>query len=94
MACFCFKSHVKKKSQVTNVKKPFHYCIYYDNTVTSFYESVVEEVYPIQGQSFLGVFIKLRKEAISSLMSVCLSVCPSPTCMEQLSSHWTDFHEI
>jgi hypothetical protein len=27
------------------------------------------------------------------LASSCLSVCPS-ICMEQLGSHWTDFHEI
>ena len=70
-----------------------HNYIYYDNTVTSFYESAAEEFYPIQVQSFLGVFTKLRKEIISSIMSVCLSVHP-PTCMEQLGSHWMDFHEL
>jgi hypothetical protein len=36
---------------------------------------------------FLGVFSLLRKATISFVMSVCLSVR-----MEQLSSHWTDFH--
>jgi hypothetical protein len=37
----------------------------------------------------LGVFRKLRKVAINFVMSVC-----STACMEQLSSHWIDFHEI
>jgi hypothetical protein len=34
---------------------------------------------------FLGAFTKLRKATFSFVMSV-------P--MEQLGSHWTDFHEI
>jgi len=34
----------------------------------------------------LGAFAKLRKATISF-------VCPS-VCMEQLGSHWTDFHNI
>jgi hypothetical protein len=39
--------------------------------------------------SFLsGVLAKLRKVTISLVISVCLSVR-----MEQLCSHWTDFHE-
>jgi hypothetical protein len=38
---------------------------------------------------FLGTFAKLRKATISFVMSVCLSVR-----MEQLCSHWMDFHEI
>jgi hypothetical protein len=38
---------------------------------------------------FLGAFAKLRKATISCVMSVRLSVR-----MEQLGSHWTDFHEI
>ena len=37
----------------------------------------------------LGPFSKLRKATISFVMSFCLSVR-----MEQLGSHWTDFHEI
>jgi hypothetical protein len=37
----------------------------------------------------LGAFAKLQKAAISCDMSLCLSVR-----MEQLGSHWTDFHEI
>jgi hypothetical protein len=37
----------------------------------------------------LGVFAKLRKATICLIMSVCPSVC-----MEQLGSHWTDFHEM
>jgi len=39
--------------------------------------------------SFLGEFAKLRKATISIVVSVRLSVR-----MEQLGSHWTDFHEI
>jgi hypothetical protein len=38
---------------------------------------------------FLGVLPKLRKATISFVMSVRLYVR-----MEQLGSHWTDFHEI
>jgi len=38
---------------------------------------------------FLGTFAKLRKTTISFVMSVRPSVR-----MEQLGSHWTDFHEI
>ena len=41
-------------------------------------------VYP-----FLGTFAKLRKSAISFVMSVRLSVR-----MEQLGSNWKGFHEI
>jgi hypothetical protein len=51
------------------------------------------------------VFTKLRKATasvllpaclpacLSACLSVCLPVCPSAR-MEQLGSHWTDFHEI
>jgi len=39
--------------------------------------------------SFLGAFAKLRKTAIFCVVSVRPSVR-----MEQLGSHWTDFHEI
>jgi hypothetical protein len=38
---------------------------------------------------FLGAFAKLRKEIISFVMSVCVSVL-----MEQLGFHWMDWHEI
>jgi hypothetical protein len=41
------------------------------------------------GHYFLGTFTKLWKATISFVMSVCLSIH-----MEQLSSHWTDIHEI
>jgi len=34
-----------------------------------------------------GKFAELHKEATRFVMLVCLSVC-----MEQLSSHWMDFH--
>jgi hypothetical protein len=37
----------------------------------------------------LGVFAELRTAAVSFVMSVHLSVC-----MEQLGSHWLNFHEI
>jgi len=40
-------------------------------------------------ESYLGVFAKFRKVTISFVVSVCPSVR-----MEQLSSHWADFHEI
>jgi hypothetical protein len=39
--------------------------------------------------TILGAFAKLRKAAISSVMSVCLSVH-----IERLVSHWADFHVI
>ena len=40
---------------------------------------------------FLGAFAKLRRTNISFyVMSVCLLLVR----MEQLGSHWTDFHEI
>jgi len=38
---------------------------------------------------FLGAFPKLRKVAVSFVLSVCPSVR-----VEQLGSHWTDFQEI
>jgi hypothetical protein len=41
----------------------------------------------------LGAFAKLRKATISFIMSVHPSVRLS-VLMEQLGSHWTDFHEI
>jgi len=44
-------------------------------------------------RQFSGTFTKLRKVAISFVMSVCLSVCPSVR-MEQLGSYRMDFHEI
>ena len=42
-----------------------------------------------QHVEFLGAFAKFRKETVSLVMSVRLSVR-----MEQLGSHWQDFHEI
>jgi hypothetical protein len=42
---------------------------------------------------FIGAFAKLRKVAISFVMSACLSVHPSVH-MQQLGSHWTDFREV
>ena len=42
---------------------------------------------------FVGAFEKLRKTTIGFVMSLRPSVCPSFR-MEQIGSHWTDFHEI
>jgi hypothetical protein len=42
---------------------------------------------------FLSAFAKLRKATISFVMVVCLSIRPFVR-MEQLVSHWMDFHEI
>ena len=42
-----------------------------------------------QFNSYLGAFAKLRKSAVSFVMSVRLSVRT-----EQFGSHWTDLHEI
>jgi hypothetical protein len=39
----------------------------------------------------LGAFTKLLKAAINVVVFFCSSVRPS---VEQLGSHWTDFHEI
>jgi len=41
----------------------------------------------------LGTFAKLRKATISLVMYVRLSDRPSVR-MEQLNSHWTNFHKI
>jgi hypothetical protein len=46
-------------------------------------------VYTTLTDLFLGAFARLRRAAVSFVMSVRLSVR-----MEQLGSHWTDFHEI
>jgi hypothetical protein len=40
-----------------------------------------------------GAFAKLLKATINIVISIRLSVRP-PARMEQLSSHWMDFHEI
>jgi len=42
----------------------------------------------IASELSLGAFVKFRKATTSFVMSVRLSVR-----MEQLGSHWTDFHE-
>jgi hypothetical protein len=39
--------------------------------------------------TFLGAFTKLRKATLNFVVSVRLSIC-----MEQLGSHWVDFHDI
>jgi len=39
--------------------------------------------------TFLDAFTNLGKATISSVISACLSLC-----MEQLDSHWLDFHGI
>jgi hypothetical protein len=47
-----------------------------------------------KNMQFLGMYAKLWKVTISCLMSVCLSICRPTVRMEQLDSHWMDFHEI
>jgi len=44
-------------------------------------------------QLILGACTKLPKAAIRFVTSVCRSVSPYVS-MQQLSSHWTDFHDI
>jgi len=46
-------------------------------------------IYCTVGTQFLGAFAKLRRATISFVVSVHLSVR-----MEELGSHWMDFHEI
>ena len=46
-----------------------------------------------QNVDFLGAFAKFLKATIVLVMSLCPSVCLSVR-MEQLGSHWADFHEI
>jgi len=43
----------------------------------------------LQIAQFWGAVVKLRKTTICFLMSG-----RPPVCIEQLGSHWTDFHEI
>jgi len=43
--------------------------------------------------SFLSAFTTLRKVTVSCVMPVSSSTFLS-VCVEQLGSHWTDFHEI
>jgi hypothetical protein len=50
---------------------------------------VGEEAGLLLCKQFLGAFTKWQKVTISLAVSVHLSVH-----MEQLGSHWTDFHEI
>lgn len=47
--------------------------------------SLMREVYV----EILGAFAELRKLTFSFVVSVCLSIR-----VEQIGSHWTDFHEI
>jgi hypothetical protein len=46
-----------------------------------------------ESQFIVGAFVKLRKATGSFVASICLSVQPFVR-MEQMGSHWTDFHEI
>jgi hypothetical protein len=52
-----------------------------------------EVFWPEEMFAFLGAFKKLRKSTTSFVMSVRPFARP-PARMEQLVSHWTDFHEI
>jgi hypothetical protein len=53
---------------------------------------------PVTGCNFWGAFSKLRKATISFLMSACPPSVRPCVCLivrvEQLVSHWTDFHVI
>jgi hypothetical protein len=55
--------------------------------------SIISAIFTVNNEAIsvtvLGAFVKLRKATISLVMSV----RPSGR-MEQLGSHWTDFHEI
>jgi hypothetical protein len=42
---------------------------------------------------YLDTFAKLHKVTVRFVMAICPSVRLS-VCMEQLCSHWMDFHEI
>jgi hypothetical protein len=46
-----------------------------------------------QNTELSGAFAELQRETISFVMSVCPSIRPLIR-MEQLVSHWTNFHEI
>ena len=47
----------------------------------------------VETEMMLDTFTKLRKATISSVMSVCLCVCPFVR-IEQFGSRWENFHEI
>ena len=53
------------------------------------YEGAATKILTFSDVTFRALFAKLRKATVSFVMSVGLSVR-----MEQLGSHWTDFHEI
>ena len=60
-------------------------------SVTSLEE--VQSANTIHSDLLAGAFVKLLKAIIRSV----IYVCPSDRlllCMEELGSHWTDFHEI
>ena len=71
-----------KQSSILNFMQKKSHCF-----VTSFgYLSCLSDD-RLQYWEFLGAFAKLRK------VTIFRHVCPSVR-MEQLCSHWTDFHEI
>jgi hypothetical protein len=49
----------------------------------------VNDLAKIRGLRSVGMFAKLWQVRINFVMPVCVSICT-----EQLSCHWTDFHEI
>ena len=53
--------------------------------------TILHDSFNFHSIPFLRAFAKLRKVTITFVM--CLSVCLSVR-MEQLGSHYTDFHEI
>ena len=65
-------------------------------TMLKFYTEVFADTPRSAGhviRSLLDAFAKLRKATVTFVVAVPLSLCP-PVRMEQLGSHWTDFHEI
>lgn len=60
-------------------------------------EPMIRRMGPTLSNRFLGTFAKFRKETISYVIFVCLSVRPPPrppVSMEQFDSHRMDFHEV
>jgi hypothetical protein len=78
--CFISKLLLRDAAQDLNC------CILWSATLLT----VSESFYGFFPKQFLGEFAKLRKTTISFVMSVHLPVRP----MEQIGSHWKDFHEI
>ena len=68
---------------------PFFYTVYLSVSYHSHNEKVIISLFGIPNSLFLGAVEKLLKATISLVMSVRVSLH-----MEQLGSHWNDFHEV